>query len=86
MAQPALIRSIRDGLRNKQHSAAEVVGKYLDVIARTDHVVGAFISIDSERALQQVSPTTLKLERTAADEPFGAGACTGQAHREPRPR
>ena len=54
-AKTSVIRQVHHDLATKQRSAVEVVQRYLEQIGKADGVVNSFITVEQDRALQQVS-------------------------------
>lgn len=53
--QGSVIADIQHDLRSKRRSAAEIMQHYLDSLQHSEPVLGSFITVDTERAMQQAS-------------------------------
>jgi hypothetical protein len=57
-AKSSIIRTIHADLKDKKRSAEEVTKQFLASIAEQEPVLNSFITVDSDRALQQVRVAT----------------------------
>lgn len=53
-AKGSAIGGIQHDLRSKQRSAVEIASVYIEQIQRTNEALNSFITVDAEKALQQV--------------------------------